>query len=254
MRRLKIILNFRNQLFSSFNCVKTAHSSWICLFKANLDLLSQAHSYEFICQCWRTQATYLHQCACVWWCACHALTPFQPSRWSCVATTDFKLVYLSHRFHFASFLLFIVQLFKLFVVIQTARRVPIRPHLSSMFLFDSSQNARSCLAFTSNYSKYLILQSVAKMQTFTKAWHTYSNAAHIHIHICIAQLFFIMPERVPFSYRCVCIEKWHASPIPASFPSQIISIRLLLQFFYAIWTKPFSHFTFHLPLVLCTYT
>lgn len=56
MRRLKIILNLRNQLshtlsfFSHFfpNCMKTAHLSWICLFKANLDLLLPTCSHVWI--------------------------------------------------------------------------------------------------------------------------------------------------------------------------------------------------------------
>lgn len=109
-----------------FICMKTARTSRICLFKANLDLLPQKWIHS--CQCWKTQVfpfSYWLHCVCV-----YSLSIDEPysliislplpiifstiSPWWYVATTDFKLVYLSHRFNFASFLLFIVQLFKLY--------------------------------------------------------------------------------------------------------------------------------------------
>lgn len=118
--------------------------------------------------------------------------------WDVFATTDFKLVYLSHRFHFASFLLFIVQLFKLFVVIQTAQQhspislcAPI-PAPSCRLCSTLEQNAGSCLAFTSNYSKYLIL----------RVWLKYKHLRNHATHTCIRCIYhrFTVYTHIAHSY------------------------------------------------------
>lgn len=106
----------------------------ICLFKAHLYLpgpQQKRHSHvkhqretaSFPIFCVYTNS--MNVCRCLYILNLNAralsfwlLYAMMFSWWCVFATTDFKSVYLSHRFHFAPFLLFIVQLFKLFVVIR----------------------------------------------------------------------------------------------------------------------------------------
>lgn len=178
---------------------------------------------------------------------------FLPSPWWCFATTDFKLVYLSHRFHFASFLLFIVQLFKLFVVIQTAQHSPISVALFftrslSMFLFNSSQNARSCLAFTSNYSKYSILE------VWLKYKHLRKHGMHIlHTHALYTAIFHYF--RTGSIFLSMLVHWKIAYPIPSHKLSSPLAFANHLKFPFDSYAVFLCHlygtiFTFHLLLVL----
>lgn len=113
-----------NLILSPFFMVENHEHIAFCFFIADLYLLLP--KMNFTCQCKECNvllctsmcsphSSSLSLSFCV--CEEEAFLFYHVCFWWCVVTTDFKSVYLLHRVHFEQFLLFIVQLFELFVVI-----------------------------------------------------------------------------------------------------------------------------------------